>query len=162
MSGTIKQALGVEHPDTLRSMANLAAVFLKQGHLGKAEELGLAVLKARKRVLGAQNPSTLAGMANLAAIYKAQNRTQDALALLAEVFGHLKVVRGEDHPDTINTALTLLEWRGFDLRDFILHDDATKDALESNQEEQRRELAAVGADGDAVREVENPSVDSEE
>ena len=34
-----KQLLGAEHPDTLRSMGNLAATYSKQGRLEKAETL---------------------------------------------------------------------------------------------------------------------------
>ena len=63
---TFKRVLGVEHTDTLTSMANLALTFWNQGRWKKAEELGVQVMETRKRVLGKEHPSTLNVIANLA------------------------------------------------------------------------------------------------
>ena len=61
-----ERVLGVEHPDTLTSMANLALAFWNQRRWNEAEELEVQVMETEKRVLGAEHPSTLTSMANLA------------------------------------------------------------------------------------------------
>ncbi|KAJ7694259.1 hypothetical protein B0H14DRAFT_2651109 [Mycena olivaceomarginata] len=92
-----KYVLGEEHPDTLTSMANLAATYRNQGrwkdaetlqvvvmekrkhpHIGTrgrwkdAEVLEVVVMEKSKHVLGKEHPDTLMSMANLAATYRNQ------------------------------------------------------------------------------------------
>jgi hypothetical protein len=66
---TFKRVLGVEHPDTLTRMGNLASTFWNQGRWKEAEELNVQVIETRKRVLGEEHPSTLTSMANLASTF---------------------------------------------------------------------------------------------
>ena len=66
--------LGKEHPDTLRSMNNLAVVLANQGKHEKAEEMLRRTLKLRKTILGAQHPRTLSIMDNLATVLKYQGK----------------------------------------------------------------------------------------
>ena len=61
--------LGAEHPDTLRSMANLALTYWDQGRWEEAEELEVQVMETMQRVLGAEHPDTLTAMGNLASTY---------------------------------------------------------------------------------------------
>ena len=49
---TRKRVLGLEHPDTLTSMANLALTYENQGRWKEAEKLGMQAMETRKRVLG--------------------------------------------------------------------------------------------------------------
>jgi hypothetical protein len=63
---TRKRVLGLEHPNTLTSIANLALAYIKQGRCTKVKSLEVQVLETRKRVLGSDHPSTLTTMANLA------------------------------------------------------------------------------------------------
>jgi hypothetical protein len=70
-----KQLLGEEHPDTLLSMANLAATHWNQGHWKEAELLQVVVVEKRKQLLGEEHPDTLTSMASLAATYQSQGRT---------------------------------------------------------------------------------------
>jgi hypothetical protein len=78
---TRKRVLGLEHPNTLTSMANLASAYIKQGRCTKAESLEVQVLETRKRVLGSEHPDTLASMANLASTYRKQGRWEEAKEL---------------------------------------------------------------------------------
>ena len=64
--------LGKEHPDTLASVNNLAALYHAQGRYGEAEPLFKRALEASERVLGKEHPDTLASVNNLAALYFAQ------------------------------------------------------------------------------------------
>ena len=71
--------LGTEHPDTLTSMANLAATYRNQGRWKDAEQLEVQVMETRKRVLGVEHPATLTSMANLAFTLKAQDLMDEAI-----------------------------------------------------------------------------------
>ena len=58
-----KQLLGEHHPDTLRSMANLAAMYRDQGRWKDAEVLEVVVMDKQKQLLGEDHPDTLASIA---------------------------------------------------------------------------------------------------
>ena len=77
--------LGVEHPDTLSSIANLAMTYCKQGRWKEGEELQLRVVETSKRVLGVEHPSTLFSMANLTSTYWIQGRWREAKELQLQV-----------------------------------------------------------------------------
>jgi len=66
---TRKRVLGVEHLETLTSIANLASTFWNHGRWKEAEELFVQVIETRKRVLGVEHPSTLTSIANLASTF---------------------------------------------------------------------------------------------
>jgi Tetratricopeptide repeat len=73
--------LTAEHPDTLRSMANLAATYRQQGRWNEAEKLQVNVMEMSQRLFGAEHPDTLRSMSNLAATYSQQGRWNDAETL---------------------------------------------------------------------------------
>ncbi|KAF1357717.1 kinesin light chain 3 [Lizonia empirigonia] len=102
-----KRVLGDEHPDTLSSMANLAATYRNQGRWAEAEELDVQVMEARKRVLGDEHPHTLSSMANLAATYRNQGRWAEAEELDVQVMEARKRVLGDEHPDTLSSMANL-------------------------------------------------------
>jgi len=60
-----KNVLGLEHPDMLTSMNNLAFTYQRQGRWKEAEELQVQVMEICKNVLGPEHPDTLASMNNL-------------------------------------------------------------------------------------------------
>ncbi|KZL66399.1 hypothetical protein CI238_13201, partial [Colletotrichum incanum] len=85
-----EEILGDEHPDTLSSMANLAATYWNQGRWNETEELGVRVIETSLsetslRVLGDEHPSTLSSMANLASTYWNQGRWKEAEELEVRV-----------------------------------------------------------------------------
>lgn len=77
----IEATLGLEHPDTLRSMNNLATVLNRQGKYEQAEEMHGQTLELRKTVLGLEHPDTLASMNNLATVLSRQSKYEEAMAL---------------------------------------------------------------------------------
>jgi Tetratricopeptide repeat len=99
--GLRKEVLGEKHPDTIRSMAGLAAIYHQQGRSGAAEEINIKVLGLRKEVLGEKHPYTIESMAVLAAIYHQQGRSGAAEEINIKVLRLRKEVLGEKHPDTI-------------------------------------------------------------
>ena len=70
--------LGVEHPDTIYAMANLAATYRNFGKYTEAEKLEIQVLDARNRILGVEHPVTIHAMADLAATYQCLGKYTDA------------------------------------------------------------------------------------
>ncbi|KAL9026743.1 MAG: hypothetical protein Q9196_004638 [Gyalolechia fulgens] len=104
---TSARVLGEEHPDTLSSMANLAATYRNQGRWKEAEELQAKELKICSRVLGEEHPDTLTSMANLASTYWNQGRWKEAEKLEVQVMETRKRVLGEEHPDTLTSMANL-------------------------------------------------------
>ena len=60
-----KRIFGVEHPDTILAMGNLAVTFQALGKYTEAEKLEIQVLDARKNILGVQHPHTIEVMDKL-------------------------------------------------------------------------------------------------
>lgn len=77
--------LGLEYPDTLTSMANLASTYRNHGRWTEAEKLKVQVMETRKRVLGEEHPYILTIMNNLAHTYKAQSLNNKAVELMKGV-----------------------------------------------------------------------------
>ena len=99
--------LGQEHPNTLSSTGNLAAIYRDQGRWYEAEELEVKVMEMRKEVLGQDHPDTLTSMANLASTYRKQGRWKEAEELFVKVMETSKEVLGQDHPDTLPSMANL-------------------------------------------------------
>ena len=66
--------LGPEHPDTLKSMNNLAAAYTAQGSYKQAETLASQALETRRRVLGPERRYTLASVDNLASAFAGEGK----------------------------------------------------------------------------------------
>ena len=77
-------ALGDTHPDTLRSMNNLAILYHSQGKYAEAEPLYLECLKQRQVTLGDTHPDTLNSMNNVAGFYRNQGKYAEAERLTSE------------------------------------------------------------------------------
>ena len=65
-----EKVLDKEHPNTLTSMNNLAALFDSQGKYDLAEPLYRETLQLREKVLGKEHPDTLTSINNLAGLLK--------------------------------------------------------------------------------------------
>jgi hypothetical protein len=61
-----KHALGEEHPDTLRSIGNLASIYRNQNQWKKAEALEVVVMEKRKQLSedGSDDSSSLSSIFN--------------------------------------------------------------------------------------------------
>ncbi len=113
-----RRELGEEHPHTLTSMTNLAALYMKQGRFDEAEPLYLKTLEIMKRILGEEHPSTLASMVNLALLYNNQGRYDEAEPLYVKTLEIMNRVLGEEHPSTLasmgNLAILYVNQGRFD------------------------------------------------
>jgi len=95
---------GPDHPDTARSLNNLATLYDSQGKLTEAEPLYRRALEIRERVLGPDHPDTATSLNNLAGLYYSQGKLTEAEPLLRRALEICERVQGPDHP---NTALSL-------------------------------------------------------
>jgi tetratricopeptide (TPR) repeat protein len=104
---TNKRALGEQHPDTLKSMINLASVLQDHNQYEAAEELFRRALDGREKVLGKEHPATLGSMGNLAAVLRDQGKYNAAEELYRQaLYGREKVLGGE-HPTILKSMNSL-------------------------------------------------------
>jgi tetratricopeptide (TPR) repeat protein len=130
--------LSPDHPDTLRSMNNLAGSYLAAGRTQEAVKLYEETLQLIKAKLGPDHPDTLTSMNNLAGSYLAGGRTQQALKVYEETLQLRKASLGPDHPDTLVT-MNNLATSYFDA-------GRTQDALKLHDETLQLRKARLGLD----------------
>ncbi|KAJ4006998.1 hypothetical protein NW761_015248 [Fusarium oxysporum] len=102
-----RKVLGEKHPDTIRSMADLAATYHAQGRHDEDEEIAVKVLELRREVLGEKHLDTIRSMAALATTYHEQGRYVEAEGIDQEVLDLRRELLGEKHPDTIRSMADL-------------------------------------------------------
>lgn len=106
-SSALAARLGAEHPETLKSVANLASSLNARGDQTGARALAEMVLEARRRQLGEDHPDTLKSMANLSSTLKAQGDYAGAQALEEQALDIQTRVLGEEHADTLTCLANL-------------------------------------------------------
>ena len=79
--------LGVEHPETLSSAGNLAAVLSDQGKYIEAEQMLQPTLASLQRILGPAHPDTLLSARGLEIVRKHLRSTTPTTAALSGVQG---------------------------------------------------------------------------
>jgi serine/threonine protein kinase/tetratricopeptide (TPR) repeat protein len=99
--------LGPDHPETLRSMHNLAQCYHVLGRYADALRLKEETLARRKARLGPDHPDTRKSISSLAAGYHALGRRAEALKLCEETLAWRKARLGPDHPDTLTSMHNL-------------------------------------------------------
>lgn len=92
---------GPDHPDTLKSMNNLAGSYSALGRYVDALKLNEETLELRKAKLGPDHSDTLKSMYNVAIGYDDLNRHADALKLKRETLALAKTTLGPDDPQTL-------------------------------------------------------------
>ena len=111
---TSKGILGLEHPSTLTSMANLASTYQNQRRWKEAEDLQLQVIDTRKGILGLEHPSTLTSMVNLAFTLRSLSKNEIALEMMAKYAKSNSRILGPNHPNTLSSMSTYKEWQSLD------------------------------------------------
>ncbi|KAL8366190.1 hypothetical protein RB595_004790 [Gaeumannomyces hyphopodioides] len=105
--GLRKRVLGDKHPDTIRSMAELATTYDNQGRYDEAEKIYVKVLALRRDMLGDKHPDTIRSMASLATTYHNQGRYDEAEKMDMEALALRRDMLGDKHPDTIRSMAEL-------------------------------------------------------
>ena len=99
-----REKLGVDHPDTLVAMNNLASFYLDAGRLEEAVGMWEEVLRLRREKLGADHPDTLRAMGNLGKFYCVTGRLEEALGVIETIEEWL--VRFADHHEEMASVRT--------------------------------------------------------
>ena len=102
-----KRILGVEHPDTILAMGNIASTYRDIGKYTEAEELEIQVLDAMKRIHEVEHPETVRAMANLGVTYRVLGKYTESEKLAIQVLDALKRILGVEHPDTVRAMANL-------------------------------------------------------
>jgi hypothetical protein len=82
-----RRILGPEHPDTLRSMVDLAGILGAEGHYAQAEKLQRDTLAVQRRALGPEHRETLLLMVDLAGTLYEEGRNAEAEKLQRDARG---------------------------------------------------------------------------
>lgn len=98
-----QNGLGYDHPETLKSLSNLANLFFMNNDYNRALPLFEECLAKRERVLGEDHPDTLKSLNNLAYLLKFVSKYDRALPLYEKLLAKQKRVLGPDHPETLIT-----------------------------------------------------------
>jgi serine/threonine protein kinase/tetratricopeptide (TPR) repeat protein len=99
--------LGPDHPDTLRSMHNLARSYHALGQYAEALRLNEETLARRLATLDRDHPDTLMSLNNVATGNAALGRHAEALELYEETLARRLATLGPDHPDTLHSMHNL-------------------------------------------------------
>ncbi|KAK1655254.1 hypothetical protein BDP81DRAFT_456348 [Colletotrichum phormii] len=131
-----RQALGQEHPKTLKTMGNLALSHINQDHLEVAVELLLSTLEAQKRLLAESDKDVLYTRPELSTLYfkqgqyeeaeklqlqvlerdremelgrtyTEQGRLTEAEQMFSQALARSRALVGEEHDETVRTTLDL-------------------------------------------------------
>lgn len=102
-----KAQLGDRHPNTAKSLNNLAGLCRSQGRYGEAEPLYVSALEIRRTELGDRHSSTASSLNNLAGLYYNTGRLPEAAAAMSGVVSIFEELLGPTHPNTITVQRNL-------------------------------------------------------
>jgi DNA-binding SARP family transcriptional activator len=128
-----QQALGADHPDTLRLASMVTFALAWTGDHDKACILGQDTLQRLRRVLGCDHPDTLRVAASVTFALAWTGEYDEASALGQDTLQRQRRVLGADHPDTLRLAATVtfaLAWLG----DVERVRELTEDALHRSRQ----------------------------
>ena len=96
-----RRVLGPEHRNTVRTIANLAAVLMNQGQFTEAEKLNREALTIQQKVFGADNPDTMRSMSTLAIVLYNQEKYAEAENWNRQTLEIQRRIYGPEHPWTL-------------------------------------------------------------
>lgn len=95
-----EQAFGPNHPDTARSLNDLAVLYLHLSDFDKAEPLLQRALAISENALGPDHPDTARSLNNLAGLYYQMGDYGKAEPLYQRALTIIESSLGPDHPNT--------------------------------------------------------------
>ncbi|HEY0604685.1 MAG TPA: FxSxx-COOH system tetratricopeptide repeat protein [Herpetosiphonaceae bacterium] len=110
-----QRVLGGDHPDTARSLSNLANVFYGHGQYAEAQHAHAQALAIRQRVLGGDHLDTARSLNNLGTILEAQGKYAEAQHYIEQAVAIQERVLGREHPVTavaLNNLANVLRSQG--------------------------------------------------
>ncbi len=111
---TLRQALGPEHPNTLRAMAHLALCHQRRGQLQEARAFYERAWEEQRRVLGEDHPDAWRSAAGVARLWHMTGQTDRAIKLQARIVKWHQAFMGHAHPESLDMleALAAYRWAG--------------------------------------------------
>jgi len=106
---TRRRELGLEHPDTLRSMDALGRSLHVSGRIDEAETTLRQAIDIQSRVLGAEHPDTLQSMNDLAYAMSFAGKNKESEALYRKTLESRRRVLGNESPDAALTMRLLAD-----------------------------------------------------
>jgi eukaryotic-like serine/threonine-protein kinase len=103
----LNEALGPNHPDTLKAVNNHGLCDLHLHNYERAEQFFRQALQGRLEVLGETDAATLASMNNLAELLRATERPDEAEPLLRRAFALQLKALGPDDKNTLTSMANL-------------------------------------------------------
>jgi nephrocystin-3 len=110
-----ERKFGVEHPQTLKAVNQLANLLAKKSDFVAAEKLYRRALEGRERILGLSNPQTLKSVNQLGSLLLKKNDLNGAESLFRRALEEMMKHFGMEHPQTfksLNHLGTLLVKKG--------------------------------------------------
>lgn len=95
-----RRVLGDEHPETRRSMNNLANTYRSQGQYDELVALREEILEISRRRFGDEHRETVTAMRFLGGAYCKQNRPDESDMLFLKALEISRRVLGEEDPET--------------------------------------------------------------
>ena len=95
--------LGIDHPSTLTSMANLAVALEDSGDIAAASKLYEQSYQAELKKLGENHPNTLLALSNVALIKGDLGQLDESISMLGSTVEKMRDQLGDDHPTTVTT-----------------------------------------------------------
>ena len=102
---------GVNHPNTILSLNNLAAAYAKLGDYNKAMELYEQTYNKACDIFGEDHPQTFIAENNMATVYSNAGDYKKASHFYARLYHKQKEVLGKKHPDTLQSRINLADSR---------------------------------------------------
>lgn len=141
-----RRGLGADHPETVETLNNLAAVWLARGDLPRAEGAMREALARHREKLGNDHPSVATNLNNLGALLAQEGRLDEAERATAEALAIREKVLGPNHPQ-VAESLANLGWIRLDR-------GALDGAREAFSEARDRTVAELGAGHPNVARIE--------
>ena len=94
-----KEAIGEDHPNFAKSLANLSVCYSDRGDYSKAIKLGKKALRIRKATIGENHPDYATSLNNLAWTFSNLGDYSQSIELSKKALKIQKVIFGENHPD---------------------------------------------------------------
>jgi tetratricopeptide (TPR) repeat protein len=96
----LEKALGPEHPDTAKSLNDLALVLKEKGDFAAARPLQERALAITEKARGPEHPDTATNLNNLANVLRDQGDLTGARPLYERALAIREKALGSEHPDT--------------------------------------------------------------
>ena len=106
----LKEKHGLEHPETLRAMNELADLYMDSGKEVDAFQLSNETLIIELRIMGELDPMTLQTRYRIGKLHYLSDRKEEAMEELGDVLAKQEKILGFDHAEVTEPAIFLMKF----------------------------------------------------